>query len=79
MWNPAYGTRGLAPYGGVCLPKDTVGFLGFAAQRGFADSLPVLQATIAVNDRLRATGQPELPAVAVAEASDTVSLAADEL
>jgi UDPglucose 6-dehydrogenase len=78
MWNPAYGTRGLAPFGGVCLPKDTVGFLGFAAQRGFADLLPVLQATIAVNDRLRANGKPELPAIVGADAIETVPLA-DEL
>jgi hypothetical protein len=28
--NPQYGIRGGAPYGGVCLPKDTCGFLGFA-------------------------------------------------
>ncbi len=29
-FNPMYGIRGGAPYGGVCLPKDTNGFLGFA-------------------------------------------------
>ena len=28
--NPQYGIRGGAPYGGVCLPKDTCGFLGYA-------------------------------------------------
>ncbi|MBC8075730.1 MAG: UDP-glucose/GDP-mannose dehydrogenase family protein, partial [Chloroflexales bacterium] len=26
MWNPLYGTRGGVPYGGACLPKDTVAF-----------------------------------------------------
>ncbi|OLB82641.1 MAG: hypothetical protein AUI14_00345 [Actinobacteria bacterium 13_2_20CM_2_71_6] len=30
-YNPLYGIRGGAPYGGVCLPKDTNGFLGFAS------------------------------------------------
>ena len=35
-FNPQYGIRGGAPYGGVCLPKDTCGFLGFAAQMGVA-------------------------------------------
>lgn len=59
MWNPTYGTRGKAPYGGVCLPKDTVGFLGFAEDEGFADEMKMLTATIAVNDRLRAEGSVE--------------------
>ncbi len=54
MWNPAYGTRGLAPYGGACLPKDTTGFLGFASDEGFADAMPMLQATIETNDRVAA-------------------------
>jgi UDPglucose 6-dehydrogenase len=52
LWNPHYGTRGLAPYGGACLPKDTVGFLGFAADCGLDDEMPLLRATIEVNDRL---------------------------
>ena len=32
--NPQYGIRGGAPYGGVCLPKDTCGFLGYADSVG---------------------------------------------
>ena len=37
-----HGIRGGAPYGGACLPKDTCGFLGFAAQLGVA--MPLLEA-----------------------------------
>lgn len=48
--NPLYGIRGGAPYGGVCLPKDTNGFLGFAAQLGM--EMPLLQAVVDTNDRL---------------------------
>ena len=52
LWNALYGTRGLAPYDGACLPKDTTGFLGWASERGLDDSLLVLRATIAANERL---------------------------
>ena len=48
--NPTYGIRGGAPYGGVCLPKDTQGFLGFA--KTISLDMPLLQAVVAVNDRL---------------------------
>jgi UDPglucose 6-dehydrogenase len=58
MWNPAYGTRGGFPYGGVCLPKDTVGFLGFAEQIGRADLLPMLRATLRVNEEIAANAPP---------------------
>jgi len=47
-FNPNYGIRGGAPYGGVCLPKDTQGFLGFAGELGI--DMPLLRATVAVND-----------------------------
>jgi UDPglucose 6-dehydrogenase len=47
-FNPQYGIRGGAPYGGVCLPKDTNGFLGFAA--GLDVKLPLLSAVVQVND-----------------------------
>ena len=59
MWNPDYGTRGGFPYGGVCLPKDTVGFLGFAEELGLSHLLPVLRATIQVNDEIGAVADPE--------------------
>jgi UDPglucose 6-dehydrogenase len=48
--NPLYGIRGGAPYGGVCLPKDTNGFLGFAAELGM--EMPLLQAVVETNERL---------------------------
>jgi len=48
--NPLYGIRGGAPYGGVCLPKDTNGFLGFAAELGV--EIPLLQAVVDTNERL---------------------------
>jgi UDPglucose 6-dehydrogenase len=47
-YNPLYGIRGGAPYGGVCLPKDTNGFLGFAA--GLDMTLPLLSAVVQVNE-----------------------------
>jgi UDPglucose 6-dehydrogenase len=47
-YNPNYGIRGGAPYGGVCLPKDTNGFLGFAANIGI--EMPLLSAVVQVND-----------------------------
>jgi UDPglucose 6-dehydrogenase len=48
--NPEYGIRGGAPYGGVCLPKDTQGFLGFA--KTVDVDMPLLSAVVEVNDRL---------------------------
>ncbi len=53
MWNPIYGTRGGAPYGGACLPKDTEAFLSFCQARGIEHKM--LEATIAVNNSLLAT------------------------
>ncbi|TMK37021.1 MAG: UDP-glucose/GDP-mannose dehydrogenase family protein [Actinobacteria bacterium] len=64
MWNPRYGTRGGLPYGGICLPKDAVGFLGFARDHGLGHLLPMLRATIHVNDEIAglvwAEAEPEL-------------------
>jgi UDPglucose 6-dehydrogenase len=50
--NPLYGIRGGAPYGGVCLPKDTQGFLGFA--KTIEVDMPLLSAVVETNDRLAA-------------------------
>jgi len=46
-FNPLYGIRGGAPFGGACLPKDTAGFLGFASELGL--DLRLLRAVVAVN------------------------------
>jgi UDPglucose 6-dehydrogenase len=50
MWNPLYGIRGGVPYGGACLPKDTIAFLTWAQEHGFENLM--LEATIEVNQRL---------------------------
>ena len=59
--NPQYGIRGGAPYGGVCLPKDTCGFLGFAGTIGV--DMPLLRAVVEVNDRMEALTGQELDSV----------------
>ena len=59
--NPQYGIRGGAPYGGVCLPKDTCGFLGFASTIGV--DMPLLRAVVEVNDRMEALTGQELDSV----------------
>ncbi|MDY7105057.1 MAG: UDP-glucose/GDP-mannose dehydrogenase family protein [Actinomycetota bacterium] len=53
-WNPSYGIRGGEAYGGMCLPKDTCGFRAWAASAGY--DLPLLSATIEVNDRMSRVG-----------------------
>jgi UDPglucose 6-dehydrogenase len=58
--NPLYGIRGGAPYGGVCLPKDTCGFLGYADSVGV--EMPLLKAVVAVNERLEAVVSREVDA-----------------
>jgi UDPglucose 6-dehydrogenase len=57
MWNPLYGTRGGVPYGGACLPKDTVAFMQFVRERGWEHLM--LEATIETNKRL----EQSVPAV----------------
>jgi UDPglucose 6-dehydrogenase len=57
-FNPEYGIRGGAPYGGVCLPKDTNGFLGFAAQHGI--DMPLLSAVVGVNEQMTELVEREL-------------------
>jgi len=75
MWNPAYGTLGGAPFGGACLPKDTLGFLGKIEEEGLASLAPILRAVVEVNDQLARTAMPldEAPARA-ARATDVVTL-----
>jgi UDPglucose 6-dehydrogenase len=64
--NPEYGIRGGAPYGGVCLPKDTQGFLGFAETIGV--DMPLLSAVVETNDRLAEIVDHEVEAAAHADA-----------
>jgi len=66
MWNPLYGTRGGVPYGGACLPKDTVAFMQFVRENGFEHLM--LEATIAANENLEA----KVPAVASPDKIDAM-------
>jgi UDPglucose 6-dehydrogenase len=60
-FNRQYGIRGGAPYGGVCLPKDTNGFLGFASELGM--EMPLLDAVIRVNEAMEAAAAKRFDAV----------------
>ena len=60
-FNPEYGIRGGAPYGGACLPKETCGFVGFAA--GVGVEMPLLRAVVATNERLAAVMRREVEGV----------------
>jgi UDPglucose 6-dehydrogenase len=62
-FDPAYGLRGGAPYGGVQLPGDTGGFLGFAAELGIP--MPLLSAVVGVNTAFEKRMNLELDAVDV--------------
>ncbi len=57
-FNPQYGISGGTAYGGACLPKDTNGFLGFAADLGLA--MPLLEAVVDTNERLAGRAIPAL-------------------
>lgn len=65
-FNQEYGIRGGAPYGGVCLPKDTNGFLGFAERHGI--EMPLLNAVVAVNDRMSDLVDRELATLTASDA-----------
>jgi UDPglucose 6-dehydrogenase len=78
-YNRFYGIRGGAPYGGVCLPKDTNGFLGFATELGV--DMPLLTAVITVNESLATANDIELdsmldpqPTAAVIDLTDQVEV-----
>lgn len=51
-WNHEYGTRDMGPFDGSCLPKDTQAFLYWASHE-LKMQLPVLQADIEANERLK--------------------------
>jgi UDPglucose 6-dehydrogenase len=83
MWNPLYGTRGGVPYGGACLPKDTVAFMQFVREHGMQHLM--LEATIDINSQL-ATRVPAAPspdkideALDAAHARDTAAPQEQEL
>jgi UDPglucose 6-dehydrogenase len=67
-WSREYGTKPGMPYGGVCLPKDTQGFYGFAAENGV--DMPLLDGVIRVND-LTAEAAMEFDPAAVQEILDS--------
>lgn len=67
--NPWYGIRGGAPFGGMCLPKDTAGFAGFADQIGV--ETPLLRAVIAINERMEAMMSSEVEAISAASSNAT--------
>ena len=64
-YNREYGIHGGAPYGGVCLPKDTNGFLGFAEDLGV--DMPLLDAVVAVNETLTAMTDHEIDTLFIPE------------
>lgn len=55
MWNPAYGTKNMGPFNGMCLPKDTQAFYTWARERGL--ELPCVAAALAVNKMMMAREQ----------------------
>ena len=72
MWRPQYGTQGGRAYGGACLPKDTHGFLSFAQTLGIR--MPLLRATVAVNEHMERCQSRDVPVPARAAPSRTRKL-----
>ena len=56
IWNPLYGTRDLGPFGGSCLPKDTIAFLSWAKEQGMAT--PLVDAVLKVNEAIKKRLEP---------------------
>ncbi len=46
-WNRQYGIKGGIPYGGLCLPKDTKGFLAWLKHNSM--DAPLIEAVDAIN------------------------------
>ncbi len=63
LWNPEYGTRDYGPFGGKCLPKDTVAFVIWAQRSGW--EVRMVKAAIEVNDLYAARLQESLASSAV--------------
>lgn len=51
-YNPKYGTRDMGPFGGSCLPKDTMAFFTFA-KKTYGTELSLLKAVIDVNEQVK--------------------------
>lgn len=51
-WNPKYGTKDKGPFGGSCLPKDTLAFLNWAKDT-MKKKMPLLHGVIKVNEDLK--------------------------
>jgi len=47
FWNKSYGMLGGMPFGGACLPKDTMGLYNLASREKF--NMPILRAVIQTN------------------------------
>jgi len=56
IWNHSYGTRDLGPFGGSCLPKDTIAFLSWAKEQGM--ETPLVDAVLRVNEALERRLEP---------------------
>ncbi len=56
LWNPEYGTKDYGPFGGKCLPKDSVAFLAWAKQGGVATR--IMEAVLEVNKLFEERLQP---------------------
>ena len=54
---PAYGTLDLGPFGGSCLPKDTLAYLSHSERRGVP--APLVRAVLRVNEDLKGGGAEE--------------------
>lgn len=56
LWNPEYGTKNYGPFGGKCLPKDTLAFLMWAKRGGLETRLmeSVLEVNQVFEKRLQA-------------------------
>ncbi len=63
LWNPEYGTRDYGPFGGKCLPKDTVAFVAWAQRSGWEARM--VKAAIEVNDLYAAQLQEPLASSAI--------------
>ena len=75
-FNPCYGIRGGAPFGGACLPKDARGFLGFARDLGVQMSL--LAGVLEVNEQMELLVNDELQGVG-SEGFDDVAVGASRI